>query len=445
MKECYEELITVIDDLKDSMIKDLEGFMMIPSITENRFHVRRALDYMLEAGKKAGFDSEPVLGGEVGFVETGCGAETLGILGHVDVVNEGEKEKWHTPPFKPVIRNGIIYGRGAIDDKGPVIASLYAMKAVKILADRKQIPFTKKVRLIAGTREEAEWTDMDAYTDSFPLPDYGFTPDGEFPVCNIEKGVITLVMHFPAGTDDIIQKLEGGTASNVVPGRCDALAAGEKIVVSGKAVHACQPEKGANAIMGMAEEFRKMKLTGSRLFSVTEMLLEKFSDPEGSALGLRSESEYYNGEFVHRNIFTPVMIRAGKKGTKVVFDIRYAYGTDAESIRRVMGETAAALGGKIESFSDLPPVYVSREKPFVKAFADAYENMTGLKNEYVLAYGGSYAKAMPNVVSWGPLFPGEEDTCHEENEYITADALIKNCRIFAAAIWDIVTSPESFR
>lgn len=92
----------------------------------------------------------------------------------------------------------------------------------------------------------------------------------------------------------------------------------------------------------------------------------------------------------------------------------------------------------------MPAVYVSKDKPFLKVFADAYEKVTGIPNEFVLEYGGTYAKAIPNTVSWGPIFPGEDDTCHEENEYISVQGLIDNAKIFALAIAGILLSEESY-
>ena len=92
----------------------------------------------------------------------------------------------------------------------------------------------------------------------------------------------------------------------------------------------------------------------------------------------------------------------------------------------------------------MPAVFVSKEKPFLKVLAEAYEEVTGLRNQFTLAHGGSYAKAMPNIVSWGPIFPSEEDTCHEINEYISIDSLIKNTKTFAYSIAKIALSKESF-
>ena len=103
------------------------------------------------------------------------------------------------------------------------------------------------------------------------------------------------------------------------------------------------------------------------------------------------------------------------------------------------------LGAELEVVSRLPAVYVAKDRPFIRAFSEAYEQGSGRKNEFALEYGGTYAKAMPNIVSWGPLFPGDEDTCHEVNEYIKTETLIDNGNVFAAALAKIALSEESFK
>lgn len=442
-----KRLEEIIESYKDEMIKETSALVEIPSVTDNRLEVEHALKYALNLGERLGFKSSSMVNDEVGTIESEepqIRNEVLGILTHVDVVNEGDTEKWENPPFKATLKSGKLYGRGTLDDKGPLVASLYAMKAVDDLAKEAGIKPFKKVQMIIGTREETNWTDMYAYVKDYPLPDYGFTPDGEFPICNIEKGVASLTINLPPVLDKDLTYLKGGTASNVVPGRCELILAGEKILIEGKAVHASEPERGENAILKAANYLMDKIDMESQGGKIIRAIRDYFTDREGSALGLRSESEYYGGEFVHRNIFTPTMIEATEEKTILTLDIRYAYGTNFDEIFSAFENFANSLGGIIAGWQDLPPVYVSSKMPFLEVFAQAYEKMTNLKNEFVLAYGGSYAKAMPNIVSWGPIFPGDPDTCHEENEFISVDTLLKNAKIFAAAVWGIVMKEESF-
>lgn len=450
---CNDKLINYIESRQKEIIDALCRFIRIESISNHDEKVKEALDFALDLGRSFGFNAKACLNGQVGVIETGQGDETLGILSHVDVVGPGNLGKWTTKPFEPVIKDGRIYGRGALDDKGAIIASLFAMKAVRDLG----MPLKKKVQMVLGTREEVEWSDMEAYVKEFPLPDYGFTPDGEFPLCNIEKGCIDVVMSFPldecAEDGRYLSLIDAGTASNIVPGVCTAgiteirggRATVEPIEVFGKSVHSCAPEKGINAIFKLAEKVKGMELKRNKLLDLLCMVNERFGDIYGGGVGLRSESEYYHGEFVHRNVFSPTLFKVEDRCAKITVNVRSAYGTKEEDIVRTLKALAVSYGGEVVSASILPAVYVSKERPFVQAMAKAYEEATGLKNEFVLAYGGSYAKAMPNIVSWGPIFPGEEDTCHEENEYISIKSLVDNAKIFSMAIDKIALSSVSFR
>ncbi len=460
-----DRLISHIEKREKEIIDNLCRFVKIESVSDNREKVGEALEFALELGRSLGFEAYSCLDGQVGVIEAGQGEEVLGILSHVDVVGPGDTEKWKTPPFEPVIKDGKIFGRGTLDDKGAIIACLYALKAVCDLG----LPLKKKVQIILGTQEEVEWTDMAAYVMQYPLPDYGFTPDGEFPVCNIEKGGIDIILEFPleeswgggnpstgeCGTDgNYLSKLTAGTAANIVPGVCTAeitevkggiAAAVETIRVTGKSVHSCMPEKGENAIFKMTETVNGMGLKKNKLLELLSMVNICFGDIYGARIGLFSAGEYYNGEFVHRNVFSPTIFDTEKGIAKININIRTAYGTDEKEVVSTIKDLAGRYGGRVVKTTILPAVYVSSDRPFVQAFAKAYEEASGLKNEFVLAYGGSYAKAMPNIVSWGPIFPGEEDTCHEENEYMSVRSLMDNAKIFSVAIGKIVLSDESFR
>lgn len=440
-----------LDTNREQMIKDLGDFVAIPSVSEDLTSVRKALDYILELGENMGFKSINCLDGQVGVIEMGDGDETMGILTHVDVVDPGDMDVWEIDPYELTLKDNKLFGRGTIDDKGMVIASLYAMKAVMALG----IPLKKKVQLIMGTQEEVDWTDMNRYVKEYPLPDYGFTPDGEYPLCNIEKGSLDLDFEFDltdkAACEDSSEKmrlieLNIGTAANVVPGKATAiLSDGSVITATGKSVHSCQPELGRNAIFELYKKLNAMELADNRLLDILHMLTDRFEDVYGETLGLKSESEYYMGEFVHVNCFAPTIAKVMDGKLKVHINVRYPYGACADDISTTIEEIFREYGGKLVKCDSLPAVFVSKDAPFLSKLAEAYESVTSLKSRLTLAYGGSYAKAMPNIVSWGPLFEGEEDTCHCENEYIWVDSFMANAKIFAEAIASIALSDESLK
>ena len=445
-----------IEDNRDLMVNRCKELVAIPSMTEDREQVSLALDYVLDLGLRMGLRTKALLHGEIGLVEVGEGEEILGVLAHVDVVDPGDESKWISPPFEPEIREGKLYGRGTLDDKGAVIAVMTAMEALVKLG----IPLNKEIQLILGTREETHWTDMEAYVEKFPLPDYGFTPDGSFPICNVEKGgmdlelIIPLEKGKPQGKKAVLESVEAGKAVNVVPGECQTVlkmpdGTIKKLETKGRSVHSCQPEKGINALVEMGKQIRSMLESGilepTKGAEFLAMLGDRFESTEGETLGLYSETEYYQGEFVHRNVFSPTLAYTSGREIHVNINVRFPYGSDEEKIRETFRNLAAQFGGRMEEKGYMPAVYVRKDRPFLKAFDEAYERVMGESGGYNLEYGGTYAKAIPDVVSWGPIFPGEEDTCHEENEYIGVDSLVKNAKIFALAMANIALTEESFR
>lgn len=450
-----EELLQYLDDHQEEMVKSLGDFVEIPSVSDDLGQVRIALKYALALGEDLGFSSKSLLNEQIGLIEMGQGDEILGILSHVDVVSPGDLSKWETPPFKATIKDEKMYGRGTLDDKGAIVAVLYAMKAVAKL----NLPIHKKVQLILGTQEEVAWTDMKAYVQKYPLPDYSFTPDGSFPICNIEKGLMDIELIIPIDLpntltkESSLKKITAGKTTNVVPGECEAViensnGSREIIKSEGQSVHSCQPEKGENALVIMGgkikEYIEEQKIEENNLSDFITMLGDKFHSVFGEGIQLESSSEYYKGEYVHRNTISPTLAFTEEGKLHVNFNIRFPYGASEEDISNRFKDLAKEFHGTIGKTNTMPAVYVSKDKPFLKVFADAYERVTNTPNEFVLEYGGTYAKAIPNTVSWGPIFPGEEDTCHEENEYMSIQGLMDNAKIFALAIAGILLTEKSY-
>ena len=154
------------------------------------------LKHFLNLASDLGFKTKNV-DGYCGYVEFGEGDELIGIIGHLDVVPANEDD-WTYSPFVPTIVDNKIYGRGAIDDKGPVIASLFAMKSVMDYINENNIPINKRIRLIVGLNEEKDWKCIDYYKTHEEIPSLGFSPDADFPCIYAEKSVISLTL-----SDDI--------------------------------------------------------------------------------------------------------------------------------------------------------------------------------------------------------------------------------------------------
>ncbi|MGL4819435.1 MAG: Sapep family Mn(2+)-dependent dipeptidase, partial [Bacilli bacterium] len=178
--------------------------------------IQDALDWFLQQGQADGFQTHNAEG-YVGWIEWGDGPDEtmLGVLGHLDVVPPGEG--WTREPFQPVVENGKLYARGAIDDKGPTFAAYTAMVLLKQIG----IKPNKKVRLILGTDEESSWKCMAYYKEHATMPAFGFTPDADFPVTFAEKGLMDLYITIPR-TNEREFVIYGGDRLNMVAGKCSA-------------------------------------------------------------------------------------------------------------------------------------------------------------------------------------------------------------------------------
>ncbi len=191
--------------------------MRIPSVCEEGAGgypfgeaVDQALRYALQIAGDLGFRTHYGDGGYYGYAEIGEGAELLGVLGHLDVVPPGKLEDWHAGPFDPVEKDGNLYGRGTQDDKGPLLAALFAVKALMDAG----VKFNKRVRFIFGTDEETLWRCINRYKENEELPGMGFSPDARFPLIFAEKGLLQLHLE---GANRSGLHIAGGSAFNAVP------------------------------------------------------------------------------------------------------------------------------------------------------------------------------------------------------------------------------------
>ena len=212
-----------IDEIKEQIISSTCELIKIPSINAESNNpsmpfgeeCNNALEYVLDLANNLGFKTRNI-DGYCGYIEFGEGEELMGIIGHLDVVPEGEN--WTYPPFSATIANGNIYGRGAIDDKGPVIASLYAMKVVM---DNCKIK--KRIRLILGLNEERDWKCIEYYKLHEEIPNFGFSPDADFPCIYAEKSLLNVHLSTNYNTNDNIKIISidyNNNAMNVVPKFC---------------------------------------------------------------------------------------------------------------------------------------------------------------------------------------------------------------------------------
>ena len=462
-------LDNIIDNLKNDIVKTTQELIKIPSVYSKSDdnskpfgkNVNSALEYMLDLGKKLGFRTKNI-DGYCGYIEFGEGDELVGIIGHLDVVPEGTG--WTFPPFSATISDGKIFGRGAIDDKGPMVASLYAMKAVM-----DNYKLNKRVRLIIGLNEENDWKCIDYYKKHEEAPTVGFSPDADFPCIYAEKSILScyIKQNYTTNNSDKIKIKEincNNNALNVVPKFCSLvletnekeinindlietlkhyiqensfeidiykLSSNEvKLTSYGVGAHAAHPDSGINAISRLLVI---LALTFDYYNCNLELLdfFNKYVNTEydGKSLGISFKDESGNltlnvGDFSLENNILKIGMNLRIPINTSISDIENSFNILCSNYNNIEFETTST-----EDF-----LYVPKDNKLVQTLCKIFNEETNSKAEPIAIGGGTYARAFKNCISFGPNFPGHKDMCHQTDEFVEIDNLILACKIYTKAI-----------
>ncbi len=460
-----------VEKRKDALIMNAQELLHIKSLLDEENTspdaplgkgVKEALDFMLKLGEKDGFTAKNV-GNLAGHLEFGEGEELLGILCHVDVVPEGDG--WSSDPFAAEIREGKIYARGALDDKGPTMAAYYAMKIVKELG----LPLQKRVRMIIGTDEESNWRCVNHYFEQEEMPSLGFAPDADFPIINAEKGISDF--DFVQEKSDYenhdslmeVQSFLSGRRYNMVPDYAKAtiritdqqtekaqefthfmnqfglesqyqLEKDElSLEVKGVSAHGMEPNNGKNAGLFLAEFLSKQTIDAQAAHYFHFVSHYFFNDSRGVNLGVAFADDL-SGELT---INVGKLSYSKESRGKVGLNLRYPVTNKMEETKEKLQQYGSKEGFTIENFSDSKPHFVDEKEFLIQTLKKVYEEQTGEKAELMAIGGGTYARSLKSGVAFGPLFPGRPDIAHQKDEYIVIEDLLKATAIYAQSIYEL--------
>jgi succinyl-diaminopimelate desuccinylase len=416
-----ERIDGLIDGYRENIIGDIKKLVKIPSLTGDVKEVRYALDKTLALAGQMGFRTMKTTTNDVGIIEYGEGKETVGVLVHVDIVGIGDPAKWSHDPFDCVEKDGYLWGRGAIDDKGPVVMCLYALKAIKDL----QIKLNKRIWLIVGTAEEEEWTDIRNFKKEFPMPDYGFSPDGDFPIYNIEKGYADIELYFYEPRREKLAVLESGDSPNTIPSLAKIQLQGEmQREVNGTSAHSSCPLQADNAIVKLCKGLEP------GLFNFSDFIRDFFEEPTGVALSMDDGEEFYNGHYVGRSTATPTIMRLTSTGVFLNINVRQKFPVESKDILAAFNRWSGKYDYAVVLKDCLAPMMVDETQEHLQIMKQVSEEY-GCDGSFMVADGTSYAKSMKNCVSWGPVFHGDESGAHEENERLSIQTMMLATKMYA--------------
>lgn len=441
----YTKLYEKIDSYQADMLTTLDTLISIPSIrgekAQNMPYGKACSDVLsktLEIAKGMGFVTKN-FENYVGTIRFNDTPENLGILCHLDVVPV-TAESWSYPPFRATLHGGRVFGRGAIDDKGPAVAVLYAMKSIKDMG----IKLKKNVRFIVGTDEENGSSDLEYYSKCESMPPNVFTPDGSYPCINLEKGMVRVFFNGEY-RGSFIKELKGGTVVNGVPAECYAIlpkaipttdnvtvekvADGYRVKYTGLSAHASTPELGDNAITGLLE-----CLKGFDTSQTIQGLADCFphGDYYGKSLNVFKEDSI-SGKTTC--VLSTIDLSDGTIHGKV--DIRFPINTTKESVVTAVRERLLNYGYSIDIPLAENPHYTDENSNFIKTLLSIYASETGNEPYCKSIGGGTYVHNIEGGVAFGAEFPNDVNNMHGDDESIKLDSLMLNCKMFARAIVEI--------
>ncbi|NLI53691.1 MAG: M20 family metallopeptidase [Clostridiales bacterium] len=434
----------IIDRQFEEQLTSLGKVIAFPSISQGDpepgmplgRNIHNALEYMLELARTMGFSARS-LDGYCGVVDYGEGDEMLMIMAHLDVVPTGNG--WSSDPFTLTRKGDRLVGRGVLDDKGPAISALYALKAVK----EAGVPLRRRVRIFLGCDEERGWSCVDRYKQTEPDPTLAFTPDGEYPVINSEKNI---------GQTTYIKKLSGsevriscGTVPNVIPGEAlaelpftpEPVTAKHGMQLSGtdgelravgRSGHASTPQDAQNALLALLDALKEQPLNAEDLATASSLAALLGFDQHGEAFGLNVTDP--SGSLT----LSPNMLSWNENEVSITLDCRFPFSVTPEQLLKAEDEKFAQIGFTRTWQRISAGHYIDPDCELVKTLLAIYSEATGKKAEPLSIGGGTYARSFENAVAFGVEPEGEPAQAHMPDESCTVESIRFDTRLIAEAI-----------
>lgn len=459
---------------REEFIAELQGIARIPSVSRADLaqpgapfgpDCRKVLDYALERGRYYGFDTADH-DGYAGSITWGDYDHSIGVIAHLDVVPVGDG--WVYPTFGATYlpEHDVLIGRGVDDNKSAFVGGLFAMRMLREFG----VPMRHGVRLICGTSEETGMQDMAALRQmGHRFPETSLVPDAGFPVNYAQKGMVDGAITTPC--EGNLLQLDAGSVRNVIPDEAvcviavdveavraamvnadpadaalveiSAVEGGTRIVAKGKSGHAAFPAGGDNAIGRLARVLHTMNLLTGTAKSAIEALATLTADPYGESEGVAFTDEP-SGQLTL--VYGVAHLKAGVLTISV--DSRYPVTMDGAKLEADLRAAWAKLNFAVKEFDLSEPFYIPVEDPRVTALMSLYKDVTGRDDPPYAMGGGTYSRAVPGAISFGPGMPGTKSDysaflpeghggAHGRDEVLPINKMLTCCKIYVAALAEL--------
>ena len=375
-----EEWINRLKEVQPMLFDGLRRMVAIPSIRGKEEPdapfgrgPKQALEEVLKIATELGFHTKNI-DDKIGYAEYGenrADGAYYGVFGHVDVMPLGEG--WNSPPLSLTLREGKLFGRGTLDNKGPILSNLYALYVLK----ENGVTFDRPVRIVFGTNEETGFGCVKHYLTKEIPPTFGWTPDCKWPVVYGERGRLKVRVSLP-----------------------ESKVADLYDFANRKLLHT--NHRGEE--LGIAyhdEDFGMMQLRGET-FGIEE-----------------------NQHYVEWTMCYPASC------------------TKSDLLNQITAQLPEKA--TLEVISHWAPVLYDKSSKYVQALQQVYNDVTKSDSIPVTTTGGTYAKIIPNIIAYGPSFPGQRDIAHLPNEWIGVKDLETDTIIYGLALLALSNMKEGMK
>ncbi|WP_314073848.1 Sapep family Mn(2+)-dependent dipeptidase [uncultured Granulicatella sp.] len=375
-----EEWINRLKEVQPMLFDGLRRMVAIPSIRGKEEPdapfgrgPKQALEEVLKIATELGFHTKNI-DDKIGYAEYGenrADGAYYGVFGHVDVMPLGEG--WNSPPLSLTLREGKLFGRGTLDNKGPILSNLYALYVLK----ENGVTFDRPVRIVFGTNEETGFGCVKHYLTKEIPPTFGWTPDCKWPVVYGERGRLKVRVSLP-----------------------ESKVADLYDFANRKLLHT--NHRGEE--LGIAyhdEDFGMMQLRGET-FGIEE-----------------------NQHYVEWTMCYPASC------------------TKSDLLNQITAQLPEKA--TLEVISHWAPVLYDKSSKYVQALQQVYTDVTKSDSIPVTTTGGTYAKIIPNIIAYGPSFPGQRDIAHLPNEWIGVKDLETDTIIYGLALLALSNMKEGMK
>ena len=407
---------------------------------------KKALNLLLDTAEKDGFTTKNI-SNFAGHIEYGPkDGEIVGVLAHLDVVPVN-RANWSSDPFSAVVTDKSIIGRGSTDDKGPLVASYMAIKAIK----ESGLPVTKRVRLIAGCDEETGSRGLSKYFTEEEMPKVAFSPDADWPLIYGEKAITSFDIN-GSFKDSIVESFESGIVYNMVPDTaCMTLSEnlvkeyltflkvhnykgeiiGKKYYAYGLSAHGSMPQIGNNAVFILAEFLEEFSSCEFSRYVVSYLK----DSPYGEKLGIDVD-----GKDMGNLTCNLGFVKTNKGDFTLGINLRIPVDNYKDVIVEKLEKSFSSFKSLSHTKIDVAPIhYVDPSSNLVKTLLDAYTSITGdFEAKPKTIGGGTYAKFIPNCVAYGPETDGKDNFIHNANEFIDLADFETAIAIYTKAIYELI-------